>query len=125
MRMILTVVLSVLLTLPLPGLADGDPEAGEKVFRKCKSCHQIGPEAEDKSGPSLNGIVGAAAAVSDNFKYSKALTEAAAEGLVWDTESLTAFLTKPRNFLKGTRMSFGGLRKQEDVTNVIAYLAQF
>jgi cytochrome c len=125
MRTFGTVMLVTLLSLPLACLAQGDPDAGEKVFRKCKSCHQVGPEAEDKSGPVLNGIVGAAAAASESFRYSDALVEAAAEGLVWDTDSLAAFLTKPGGFVKGTRMSFRGLRKQEDIANIIAYLAQF
>ena len=102
-----------------------DPQlvaAGEKVFRKCKACHQVGPEAKSRSGPALNGIVGAPAAQASGFRYSKAMKTAAAEGLVWDTGSLSAFLAKPKAFLKGTKMSFAGLRKSEDVTAVIAYL---
>ena len=125
MRVIWTVALFAMLNLPLPSFAEGDPEAGEKVFRKCKSCHQVGPDAKNASGPALNGIVGAPAGAADSYKYSNALTKAAEDGLVWDDSSLAAFLAKPRDFVKGTRMSFGGLRKQEDIANVIAYLAQF
>ncbi|ATF20342.1 c-type cytochrome [Phaeobacter gallaeciensis] len=124
MRLIQGLFLSGLLSFPAVTLAEGDPEKGEKVFRKCRACHAVGPEAKDKTGPALNGILGAAAGASADFKYSKALQNAAAEGLVWDEESLTAFLTKPRDFLKGTRMSFSGLRKEADIANIIAYLGE-
>lgn len=108
-----------------PAWAQGDAAAGEKVFNKCKSCHMVGEGAKNRAGPVLNGIVGAPAGAVEGFKYSKAMMAAAEEGLVWDEESLDAFLTKPRDFLKGTRMSFPGLRKEEDRANVIAYLATF
>lgn len=124
MRLIQGLLLSGVLSFPVAAFAEGDPEKGEKVFRKCRSCHEVGPDAKDKSGPALNGILGAAAGASADFKYSKALQSAAEDGLVWDEASLTAFLTKPRDFLKGTRMSFSGLRKEADVANVIAYLRQ-
>lgn len=106
-------------------LADGEPEAGEKVFQKCKSCHQVGEEAENRIGPALNGIVGAAAGQNPDFKYSDGLKEAAANGLVWDDETLAAFLRKPKDLIVGTKMSFAGLRKDDDIENVIAYLATF
>lgn len=112
-----------LVCLGTSAVAEGDIEAGEKVFRKCKACHAIGPDAKTKVGPVLTGIVGAEAGKDPDFKYSKALTAAASEGLVWDEASLSAFLTKPRDFLDGTKMSFSGLRKEKEVTDLIAYLA--
>ncbi|MGB0913588.1 MAG: c-type cytochrome, partial [Phaeobacter italicus] len=72
-----------------------------------------------------NGIVGAAAGANPDFNYSDALMEQAEGGLVWDEASLTAYLIKPKDFIDGTKMSFAGLRKEDDVTNVIAYLATF
>ncbi|QFT60828.1 Cytochrome c2 precursor (plasmid) [Sulfitobacter sp. THAF37] len=125
MRLLKSLLTTAILTMPLSALAEGDAEKGEKVFRKCRACHEVGPEAKDKSGPALNGIVGAAAGASPDFGYSKAMKEAAETGLIWDEASLAAFLTKPREFLKGTKMSFPGLRKEADAANVIAYLAQF
>ena len=116
---------AVLCALSTPVFAEGDAEKGEKVFKKCKACHAVGEDAKNKVGPTLNGIVGAAAGQNAEFKYSDALTTMAADGLVWDEESLTAFLTKPKDFMKGTKMSFAGLRKEKDVANVIAYLAGF
>ncbi|WP_370402730.1 c-type cytochrome [Sulfitobacter sp. JB4-11] len=116
-----------LLTLALaaPALADGDADKGEKVFRKCKACHAVGENAKNKVGPTLNGIIGAAAGANADFKYSDALTAMAADGLIWDEESMTAYLTKPKEFMEGTKMSFAGLRKEDDIENVIAYLATF
>ncbi len=105
--------------------AEGDAEAGEKVFKKCKACHAVGDKAKNKVGPILNGIVGAPAGQVADFKYSDALTEMAAGGLVWDEASLSAFLAKPKDFMDGTKMSFAGLKKEKDLANVIAYLATF
>ncbi|MFT6677221.1 MAG: cytochrome c [Sulfitobacter sp.] len=102
-----------------------DPElaaAGEKVFRKCKSCHQIGAGAKNRSGPILTGVVGAAAGGVDGFKYSRALQGAAEGGLIWTETELAAFLAKPKAYLKGTKMGFSGLRKADDQAAVIAYL---
>ncbi len=115
----------MLMALTAPAFAEGDAEQGEKVFKKCKACHAVGDDAQNKVGPVLNGIVGAPAAANPDFSYSDVLTEMAADGLVWDNESLAAFLTKPKDFAKGTKMSFAGLRKEADVENVIAYLNGF
>jgi len=102
-----------------------DPElvaAGEKVFKKCKACHQVGEGAKNKTGPILTNIVGAPAGAVDGFKYSSAMSEAAGGGLVWTPEELTAFLTKPKAYMKKTKMSFAGLKKGADIEAVIAYL---
>ncbi len=116
---------AMLLALSAPVFAEGDAEKGEKVFKKCKACHEVGDDAKNKVGPTLNGIVGSAAGANSDFKYSDALTTMAGEGLVWDEESMAAFLTKPKDFMKGTKMSFAGLRKEEDIADVIAYLSTF
>ncbi len=100
-------------------------EAGEKVFRKCKSCHQIGEGAKNRTGPLLTGIVGSPAGAVEGFRYSKALMAMAEEGLVWDEASLAAFLAKPKSFMKGTKMAFAGLKKEEDLAAINAYLASF
>jgi cytochrome c len=105
--------------------AGPDPElvaAGEKVFGKCKACHQVGDGAKNRSGPALNGIVGADIAAVDGFKYSKTLAEM--DG-AWTPETLAAFLADPRGFAKGTKMSFAGLKKEEDIAAVTAYLSTF
>ena len=116
---------AMIVALAAPAFAEGDAAKGEKVFKKCKACHAVGEDAKNKVGPTLNGIVGAPAGQNPDFKYSDALTEMAAGGLVWDDANLSAFLTKPKDFMKGTKMSFAGLRKEADVENVIAYLQTF
>jgi cytochrome c len=96
--------------------------AGEKVFKKCKSCHTVGAEAKNKTGPQLNGIYGRAAGTNETFKYSKALKAAADDGLVWDEETLRAFLAKPKAVIKKTKMSFNGLRKDNQLDAIVEYL---
>ncbi|MGR3500658.1 MAG: c-type cytochrome [Limimaricola soesokkakensis] len=105
--------------------AGPDPElvaAGERVFKKCAACHQVGENAKNRSGPQLNGIVGRTAGTVEGFRYSGALEEAGADGLVWDHESLAGFLADPRAYLKGTKMSFAGLRSDEDIAAITAFL---
>lgn len=95
---------------------------GEKVFKKCKACHQVGEGAQNRVGPTLNGIVDHPAGVVEGFKYSKAMAEAAEGGLVWTEDELAAFLAKPKDYMKKTKMSFVGLRSDEEIAAVIAYL---
>ncbi|MCQ0972144.1 c-type cytochrome [Paracoccus sp. TK19116] len=105
--------------------AEPDPElaaAGERIFNRCKACHQVGEGATNRTGPELNGILDRPFASVEDFNYSTALTEAAAEGRVWTHEELSGFLADPRGYLKGTKMSFAGLRSQEDIDAVIAYM---
>lgn len=124
MKNVVTAIIG-LSALALPGFAqDGDAEAGAKVFRKCKACHAVGPDAKNKVGPGLNAIVGAEAGQVEGFKYSDAFMAKVGDGLTWDAEALDAFLAKPRDYIPGTKMTFPGLRKPEERANVIAYLAQ-
>ncbi len=106
-------------------LAEGDAAAGEKIFKKCKACHQVGDGAKNRVGPMLNGIVSNEIASVDGFKYSKAFKAKKDEGLVWTEEELDAFLTKPKKFIPRTKMTFAGLKKEGDRANVIAYLMTF
>lgn len=101
-----------------------DAAAGEKVFTKCKVCH-IADEDKNKVGPSLNGVIGRTAGTHPDFKYSEAMIAAGKSGVVWDESTLTTYLHDPRGMVKGSKMVFPGLKKDEDVANVIAYLKQF
>ena len=96
----------------------GDADAGKKVFRKCKACHVVDSD-KNKVGPSLQGVIGRQIASVEGFKYSKAFMEA---DLVWTPENLAEYLKKPRAYIKGTKMAFGGLKKDADIENVIAYI---
>lgn len=114
--------------VPVVEVAAVDPElvaAGAKVFRKCKACHQVGDGAKNRAGPVLNGILGRAAGTVEGFKYSKPLLAKAEEGLVWTEDALTAFLANPKAYIKGTKMSFNGLRKDKDLAAITAYLSTF
>ena len=108
-------------TAPDPALV----AAGEKVFRQCKACHMVGEGAKNRVGPNLNGVVGHPAGGADDFRYSGALEDMAADGLVWDEARLAAFLADPRGFMAGTKMGFAGLRSEEDIAAVTAYLSTF
>ena len=99
--------------------------AGEAVFKKCASCHKVGDGAKNGVGPQLNGILNAAVGRVEGFKYSKALAELGASGVIWDENSLDAFLENPKAFAKGTKMSFVGLKKPEDRKALITYLSTF
>lgn len=113
---------------PVVAVAAFDPKlakAGEKVFKKCRACHQVGEGAKNKSGPILNGIYDNAAGSVDGFKYSKAMRKAAEGGLVWGDVELAGFLAKPKSYMKGTKMSFAGLKKEKDQLAIIEYLKSF
>ncbi len=98
-------------------LAGADIEAGSKVFKKCAACHKV--NGENGIGPHLDGVVGRPIASVDGFSYSDALKGLGGE---WTPERMSEFLAKPRDFAPGTSMSFAGLRKDEEIVNVIGYL---
>ena len=102
-----------------------DEDAGAKVFNKCKACHMVGDGASNRVGPHLNDLFGRVAGELDGFRYSNAMLAAGEAGTVWDEVTLTQFLVKPKEYIRGTRMAFAGLRKADDVANVIAYLKGF
>lgn len=100
-------------------MSKADIEAGKQLMKKCVSCHSYDSGGPHKVGPNIFGIVGAKMAHHNDFKYSKALL---AKGENWTRENLFAFLHKPAKFLPGTKMSFVGFKKFEDIANIIAYL---
>ncbi len=104
-----------LLTLPA---AAGDPANGQKVFRQCQACHVVDQE-QNRVGPHLVGIIGRPAGSVEGFKYSDAMANS---GIVWDQTTIAEYLADPRGYVGGNRMAFAGLRKPEDIADVIAYL---
>jgi cytochrome c len=99
--------------------------AGEGLWRQCRSCHQIGEGARNGTGPELTDVFGRHAGAVDGFRYSNALLGAGESGVVWDAETLDAYLADPRGFIPGNRMSFRGLRDADDRAAIIAYLQSF
>ena len=98
---------------------------GEKVFKKCASCHQVGDDAKNRTGPHLNAVFGRVMGGVEGFRYSKGFEEAREEGRVWDEASMAEFLAAPKAFMKGTKMSFAGLKKEDEILAVEAYLKSF
>jgi cytochrome c len=116
---------ALLVGLAVPALAEGDAAAGEKVFNKCKACHMIGDGAKNRVGPNLTGIVDEEIASNPDFNYSDAFMEKKGEGVVWTDEVLHEYLTSPKDFAPGTKMTFAGLKKEKDRDDVVAYLMTF
>lgn len=110
--------LALTLTLTSGSALAGDPVAGKKVFNKCKACHAIG---KNKIGPDLTGLIGRPSASIDGYKYSKAMKAA---GIIWTEDNLTQFLKKPKKFVPKTKMSFGGLKKEKQIEDLLAYLKE-
>ncbi|MBS29367.1 MAG: cytochrome c family protein [Alphaproteobacteria bacterium] len=103
----------------IPLLASADAAAGEKAFKRCATCHTVNKGGANKIGPNLYGIVGANKGLTSGFSYSNALTSMAGQ---WSYPELNAFLTKPKEFMKGTKMNFAGVKSVKDRANIIAYL---
>ena len=102
-------------------MALGDVASGEKIFKKCVACHSINKGGKNKIGPALYNVVGRKIGSVADYKYSKALV---AYGKEWNFEELNGFLLKPAKWIKGTKMAYAGLRKEEDRASIIKYLNQ-
>ena len=100
----------------------GDPALGEKVFNKCRSCHQIGEGAQNATGPELNGVIGRHSGTAPDYNYSEANKKS---GLTWDEPTFREYIRDPRAKVPGTKMTFAGLTKESDINNIVAYLKTF
>lgn len=120
LRALLAAAVCAAVLAATPSWADGDAAKGEKVFRKCKSCHSL-EAGQNKIGPSLNGLFGRTAGTVEGFKYSEAMVES---GLVWEEETLDAYLIKPKDLVPKTKMNFAGLKKESDRQDLIVYLKE-
>jgi cytochrome c len=105
----------------MPAHAQEDIAHGKRVFQVCASCHAADAET-NRFGPYLKGIVGRKAGVASEYKYSQAMRDAGANGLVWDDAALAEFLYSPKTKVPGTSMRFWGLWSKAEIRDVIAYL---
>lgn len=117
-----TVVMTAILVPPPSTAAAQDATEGERAFRRCAACHQVGPDAGNRIGPHLNGVVGRKVAAVEGFRYSRAM---AASEFAWSEEELAKFLANPRQAIPGTTMVFVGIRDEVEIANLIAFLKQF
>ena len=113
--------LAAVLMAASPAFADGDAANGEKVFIKCKACHE-NEQGVNKIGPTLKGIVGRKTASVEGYTYSEAMKAKGDAGQVWDEATLAAYLPDPKAYVPGTKMAFAGLKNPQEVADVIAYL---
>lgn len=118
-------VLGLSLALPLAVQAsEPDLDKGARVFKKCAACHNLAEGEGNKIGPALYGMFDRPVASVEDFNYSDGMVARASEIATWTDETLAEYLTKPRDYVPGTNMSFVGLRKEKDRVNLIAYLRQ-
>ena len=92
---------------------------GAKVFKKCAACHSITQGGSNKIGPALWGVLGRKAGSISDYKYSKAMTK---HEKAWSFDEMNSFLIKPKDWIKGTKMSFAGLKNAKDRAAVILYM---
>ncbi|GGC11257.1 c-type cytochrome [Pseudoduganella buxea] len=117
----ITLLLSMM-TATANAASPGDPVAGAAAFRKCASCHQVGPSARAVFGPDLNGVMGRRAGTSAGYAYSPALKQS---GIVWNDATLARFLRDPDDMVPGTKMRFWGIGDERQIANLLAYLRQY
>ncbi|MCA8868455.1 MAG: c-type cytochrome [Rhodobacteraceae bacterium] len=128
-------LLSALFVLAGPVYADdhvGDAAQGEKVFKKCKACHDVGEGAKDKTGPVLNDVIGRVAGTFEGHKYSDSMIAAGEKGLVWNQEEIADYIEDPTGFLRKylddskakSKMTLK-VKKEDERKDVAAYVATF
>ena len=100
-------------------LASADIEKGAKVFKKCSQCHVVEKGGANKIGPALYNVLGRQAGSLPDYKYSKAM---AAHGKSWSPEEMNNFLIKPKDWIKGTKMAYAGLKSEKERASVILYM---
>jgi cytochrome c len=103
------------------GLAQ-DVEKGEKSFKKCLICHSIGPGAQNKVGPELNGIDGRKAGTAPNYSYSDANKNS---GITWNEANFKEYIKDPKAKVPGTKMIFAGITNEEEINDLWAYVSRF
>jgi cytochrome c len=102
-----------------PPVLKGNAEAGKAAFRKCASCHQVGPSARGGFGPKLTGVIGRKAGSTTDYKYSAAMKNA---NIIWTEQNLAGFLRAPSDFIPGNNMRFWGIGNAQQVADLLAYL---
>lgn len=98
--------------------AAGNPDEGKKAFAKCRACHQL-EAGKNAVGPSLKGLFGRKAGTAEGFKYSDAMKNS---GITWNDETIAKYLADPKDYVKGNKMVFPGIKKESEIADLIAFL---
>ena len=99
-----------------------DPARGEKIYAQCRVCHQVGEGAENQVGPVLNGLFGRKSGTIKGYNYTDANKNS---GIVWDEPTFTEYIKNPKAKIPGTKMAYPGLKQENRIPDLIAYLKQF
>jgi cytochrome c len=124
-KFILAAGFALAMSAPVAAQEFGDAEAGAEAFKDCKSCHQVGQGAKNRVGPHLNGIFGRSAGSIEGFRYSRGLEREGNDGLIWDIETLNAYIENPKALVSKTRMNYKGMKDPEERADLLAYLRLF
>ena len=121
-----TILAAMLLAaVPLAGAWCADAGRGKTHFQQCKRCHQVGGGAAHRIGPHLNDVFGRVAGSLEDYRYSRAMSNAGSDGLIWTEATLDAFLSEPRSLVPRSRMSFAGMPGAVDRAELLAWLRGF
>jgi len=116
------VIVAALIALQAQAATAQDPKRGEAVFQICMACHSIGPGAQNKIGPELNGLDGRHSGTAANFEYSDANKKS---GIVWNEATFKKYINDPQGVVPGTKMIFPGIKDPQQVNDLWAYISQF
>ena len=120
--MIRTALVALFLAAGLGQAGAQDAAAGEKVFAVCKACHQVGDTAKNVVGPVLNGLIGRKAGSVEGYNYSEANKKS---GITWDEPTFSEYIKDPKAKIPGTKMAFAGIKDEQKIKDLIAYLHTF
>ena len=115
------ILVTLLLTLA-PSANAQDAAAGEKSFNKCRTCHQVGESAKNTVGPVLNGLFGRKSGTVEGYSYSDANKTS---GIIWDEATFANYINDPKARIPGTKMSFAGIKNEQEIKDLTAFLKQF
>jgi cytochrome c len=108
--------------LPLAHAYAQDVDAGKAIFNQCRACHAVGEGAKNQVGPTLNGVIGRKAGAVEGFKYSEAMANS---GKVWDEATFAAYIANPKAYIPGNKMIYAGLKDEQKVKDLTAFLKQY
>jgi cytochrome c len=125
MRRSLAMLSTLALAVAAPGIAAAqDAAAGQRVFNQCRACHTVEQGGRNGVGPNLHGVIGRKAGSIEGFRYSPAMRAKAEGGLTWDEATLRAYIANPKEVVPAGSMSFVGLRNEQQLNDLMAYLRQ-